>query len=58
MEIRQVVKESIENRDISQKVPNTLATLLGKDANGISEDEIKALASVIFDFIKEEVEKA
>ncbi|MHA2230589.1 MAG: nucleoside-diphosphate kinase [Candidatus Thorarchaeota archaeon] len=58
MEIRQVVKESIENRDISQKVPDTLASLLGKDANGISEDEIKALASVIFDFIKEEVEKA
>ena len=58
MEIRQIVKESIENCDISQKVPDTLASLLGKDADGISEDEIKTLANVIFDFIKEEVEKA
>jgi hypothetical protein len=30
---------------------------LGMDAKGISSEEICALASVIFDFVKEEVEK-
>lgn len=57
MEIRAVVKDSIENRDVSDSVLERLNLLLSKDAKGISADEISALASVIFDYIKEEVEK-
>ena len=57
MEIRELVKESIEHQDLSDKVPDTLAALFRKDANGISDEAISTLASVIFDFIKEEVEK-
>jgi nucleoside-diphosphate kinase len=57
MKIRDVVKNAIENRDTSDKVLDSLTELLGMDAKGISPEEISALASVIFDFIKEEVEK-
>ena len=57
MELRAVVKDSIENRDVSDGVLEKLNLLLSKDAKGISADEISSLASVIFDFIKEEVEK-
>ncbi len=57
MKIRDTVKDAIENRDISDKVLDALTELLGMDAKGISPEEISALASVIFDFIKEEVEK-
>ncbi|MFW9805263.1 MAG: nucleoside-diphosphate kinase [Candidatus Thorarchaeota archaeon] len=58
MEIRDVVKGAIENLDISDNVLNSLIHLLEKDAKNISKDDITALASVIFDFIIEEVEKA
>lgn len=58
MEIRDVVKTAIENRDISDSILQSLIQLLGKDAKGISSEEIKTLATVIFDFVKEEVEKA
>ena len=58
MEIREVVKNAIENQDISDSVLQSLTELLEKDAAGISSEEISALASVIFDFVKEEVEKA
>ncbi len=57
MKIRGVVKDAIENRDISDKVLDSLTELLGMDAKGISPEEISALASAIFDFVKEEVEK-
>lgn len=57
MEIRDVVKSAIENRDTSDKVLDSLVELLGKDAKGISPEEVSALATVIFDFVKEEVEK-
>lgn len=57
MKIRDVVKNAIENRDISDKVLDSLSELLGMDAKGISPEEISALASVIFEFVKEEVEK-
>ena len=57
MEIREVVKNAIENHDISDSVLQGLTDLLGKDAEGISTDEIATLAKVIFDFVKEEVEK-
>ncbi len=57
MKIRNVVKDAIENRDISDKVLDALTELLGMDAKGISPEEISALASVIFEFVKEEVEK-
>jgi nucleoside-diphosphate kinase len=58
MGIRDVCKNAIENRDTSDNVLQSLVQLLGKDAKGITPEEINALASVIFDFIKEEVEKA
>lgn len=58
MEIREVVEKAIENHDISENVLQSLIQLLGKDSKGITPEEVKALASVIFDFVKEEVEKA
>lgn len=58
MEIRAVVKNAIENRDTSDNVLQSLVQLLGKDSKGVTPEEISALASVIFDFVKEEVEKA
>ena len=57
MGIRDVVKNAIENRDTSDNVLQSLVQLLGKDSKGITPEEISALASVIFDFVKEEVEK-
>jgi hypothetical protein len=57
MKIRDVVRNAIENRDTSNNVLMSLTELLGMDAKGISSEEISALASVIFDFVKEEVEK-
>jgi nucleoside-diphosphate kinase len=57
MEIRDVVKNAIENRDISNSVLQSLVQLLGKDSEGVTPEEITALATVIFDFVKEEVEK-
>ena len=58
MEIRDVVKNAIENHDISDNVLESLVRLLGEDSKNITHEEITALASVIFDFVKEEVEKA
>jgi nucleoside-diphosphate kinase len=58
MEIRAVVKNAIESKDTSDSVLESLIRLLEKDAKGITKEEITALASVIFDFVKEEVEKA
>jgi nucleoside-diphosphate kinase len=57
MEIRNIVKGSIERQDLSSDITKALAALFGKDADGISEAAISTLASVVFDFIKEEVEK-
>ncbi|MFW9792981.1 MAG: nucleoside-diphosphate kinase [Candidatus Thorarchaeota archaeon] len=57
MKIREVVKNAIENGDLSDDVLASLTELLGMDSKGISEEEISALASVIFDFVKEEVER-
>jgi DNA primase large subunit len=58
MEIRNIIKNAIENRDTSDNVLQSLILFLGKDAKGITPEEIRALGSVIFDFVKEEVEKA
>ncbi|MFX1559071.1 MAG: nucleoside-diphosphate kinase [Promethearchaeota archaeon] len=57
-EIRNLVKNAIENQDTSDDVLRSLTELLGKDSKGITSEEISTLASVIFDFVKEEVEKA
>jgi len=57
MKLRDVVKNAIENSDTSDQVLQSLTELLGMDATGISPEEISALASVIFEFVKEEVEK-
>ena len=55
---REVVKNAIENRDISDNVLQSLVQLLGKDSKGVTPTEIADLASVIFDSVKEEVDKA
>lgn len=57
MEIRETVKDAIANGNTSNAVLEKLINLLGKDAAGISLDEIQALAKTIFAFIIEEVEK-
>ncbi len=57
MEIRNTVKNAIESGDTSDAVLQKLIDLLGKDAEGIPADQIKALAKTIFDFVVEEVEK-
>ncbi len=57
MEIRETVKNAIAKGNTSDRVLEKLIDLLGKDADGISSDEIQALAKTIFDFIIEEVEK-
>ena len=57
MELRNVVKSAIENRDLSDDVLKSLIQFLEKDSKGIVSDDIRALASAIFDFVREEVEK-
>lgn len=56
-EIREIVKDAIESKDTSDGVLESMKSLLEKDAEGISNDDISSLARVIFDFVKEEVEK-
>lgn len=56
MDIRNIVKESIENKNTSPAVLSSLEELLGKDADGIEKKSIDALANAIFNYIKEEVE--
>jgi nucleoside-diphosphate kinase len=57
MEIRDIIKNAIENHDTSDNVLQSLILFLGKDSKDITPEEISALGSVIFDFVKEEVEK-
>jgi nucleoside-diphosphate kinase len=57
-DLREVVRTAIENRDTSDHVLQSLKELLSKDAAGIKKKEINALAKAIFDFVKEEAEKA
>ena len=57
MAIRDVVKNAIENRDISDNVLNSLKDLFAKDASGIDRSDTDTLAKVVFDFVIEEVEK-
>jgi hypothetical protein len=57
MEIRGIVRDAIEGLDKSETVLESLANLLGKDAQGIENQEIEALARVIHEFVLEEIEK-
>ncbi|MCK4568084.1 MAG: nucleoside-diphosphate kinase [Candidatus Thorarchaeota archaeon] len=57
MDLRSVVKDAIENRDTSNDVLNSLKELFAKDAVGIEKEDTDTLATVVFDFVKEEVEK-
>ena len=57
MKIRDIVRDSIDNRDTSSNIQKSLVSYLKKDAEGIDTDDIKALALTIYDFVKEEVEK-
>jgi nucleoside-diphosphate kinase len=56
-ELREVVKNAIENQDISDMPLESLKDLFSKDAAGIQKDKTDALAKVVFDFIKEEIKK-
>ena len=57
MDLRSVVKDAIENRDTSNEVLNSLKELFAKDAVGIEKEDTDTLAKVVFDYVKEEVEK-
>jgi nucleoside-diphosphate kinase len=57
MDLRSVVKDAIENRDTSNDVLNSLKEIFAKDASGIETEDTDTLAKVVFDFVKEEVEK-
>ena len=57
LELRNVVKNAIEHHDTSSQVLLSLKDLFGRDAEGIAEEDTDTLAEVVFDFIKEEVEK-
>ncbi|UCE10010.1 MAG: nucleoside-diphosphate kinase [Candidatus Thorarchaeota archaeon] len=57
MEIRSIVRDAIEERDTSETILESLTDLLRKDANGIENQEIEALARVIHEFVLEEIEK-
>ena len=57
MEIRNLVKESIEKRETSSGIQESLVSFLEKDAEEIDTDDIRSLAKTIHDFIKEEIEK-
>ncbi|MHA2142058.1 MAG: nucleoside-diphosphate kinase [Candidatus Thorarchaeota archaeon] len=56
-EIRALVESSIDVDDTSTAVLESLEDLFGRDSEGVDDNEIKALALAVFDFIKEEVEK-
>ena len=58
MNLREVVKNAIEDRDVSRKTLRSLKDLLGKDAAGIHQKETNALAKAVFDFVREEVGKS
>ncbi len=57
MDLRNVVKDAIENRDTSNDVLNSLKELFAKDAVGIEKEDTDTLAKVVFDFVIEETEK-
>lgn len=57
-EIRGVINEAIERQEAGPEVVESLETLLSKDAEGIKEREIKALASAIHATIEEQIEKS
>jgi nucleoside-diphosphate kinase len=58
MDLREIVKNAIEDRNASCHVLQSLKELLSKDAAGIKKSDIDALAEAIFDFVKEEAEKS
>lgn len=58
MKLREVVKNAIEDRDVSRKTLRLLKDLFGKDAAGVHKNETNALAKAVFDFVREEVEKS
>lgn len=56
-DLREVVKSAIEDRAASKKTLQSLKDLFGKDAAGIRKKQTDALAKVVFNFVKEEVER-
>lgn len=55
--IREVVKNAIEQKDLSDTVLISLKDLFARDAAGIDKSDTDTLAEVVFDFIREEVER-
>ena len=57
-DIRKVVRDAIEQKRSSPKLVSTLEQLLAKDADGVRQNEISALARAIQRFVEEEIGKA
>ena len=57
MQIRDVVKTAIEEKDTSIAVLGLLKDLFSKDSQGISKSDTDTLAKAVFSFIEEEAEK-
>jgi nucleoside-diphosphate kinase len=57
MEIRDIVKDSIEKRDTNPDIQESLMLFLQKDAEGIDIGDINTLARTIYDLIIENIEK-
>lgn len=57
MQIRDVVKRAIEEKDTSNAVLGLLKDLFSRDSQGISALDTDALAKAVFSFIEEEAEK-
>lgn len=58
VQIRNLVRTSIEQKHLAPDVLVSLEQLLAKDSAGVSRGEIRALARTIGDFIEEEIAKA
>jgi hypothetical protein len=57
IDIRDIVRVAIEKLDTSDSVLESLVNLFGRDAQGIDNTEVRALAKAIRDFVLEEIEK-
>lgn len=57
-EIRKIVRNAIEQKRSSQNIVSSLEKLLSKDAEGVHQSEISALARSIHSFIEDEIGKA
>lgn len=57
MDLRNTVKNAIENKSASDDVKSDIEQILTKDSEDIAQGDIRALSAAIHDFILEELEK-